>query len=423
MNNISGAVKALSPLNRSFGSNNAANAIGGRFLSGMNAGTTPEWPEGIEIVSWDTTRKTLLEGISNFLWYRGTEAESHINSFFFENMGSHWRSSRKSRPIRLSDSDLTNTWKVWSNTFSAICTGRWTVPRVSMGNWFAAFNCVVEGDNFKGILDCKESNIALLRQDTLAPLSHTASMMRSITWILTKMLRWSTTAFNSCGWMSLLVSLSALRPVSVDDFSLNDCSGCFGIQFWNAQLGRTWSRPYNLGNRDYFVYSVCMVPCYCCFWSFLAIQVSVLYVVFCVDFSYSEYYSPGNAQLYCHGTQHYLSRSSLSCRYSSPDFPLWGNALFSFSVRVRTNVSIKSLVCNSEEVRETRFTAGSGATVDVEGAPFSNSRKEFSSIAMVRASSAAAGLLFLSCQWRVESFNPSMKLVRTICSMRWGKAR
>ena len=83
-NNITGAVKTLSPLNRSFGSNNAANAIGGRFQSGINAGTTAEWPEGIQIVSWDTTRKTLLKGISNFLWYKGTEAEAHINNFFRE---------------------------------------------------------------------------------------------------------------------------------------------------------------------------------------------------------------------------------------------------------------------------------------------------------------------------------------------------
>ena len=81
-------------------------------------------------------------------------------------------------------------------------------------------------------------------------------------------------------------------------------------------------------------------------------------------------------------------------------------------------MSIKSLVCISEEVRETWFTADSGATVDVDRALFSNSRKEFSSIAMVRASSAVAGLLFLSSQRSVESLNPSMKLVRTICSMR-----
>ena len=57
-------------------------------------------------------------------------------------------------------------------------------------------------------------------------------------------------------------------------------------------------------------------------------------------------------------------------------------------------MSIKSLVCNSEEVCETLFTADSGTTVDVDWAPFSNSRKEFSSNAMVRASSGVAGLLF-----------------------------
>ena len=51
LNNMSGAVKAFSPLNRSFGSNAAANFIGGRFQSGMKAGTTTEWPEGMEIVS------------------------------------------------------------------------------------------------------------------------------------------------------------------------------------------------------------------------------------------------------------------------------------------------------------------------------------------------------------------------------------
>ena len=50
--------------------------------------------------------------------------------------------------------------------------------RISMGNWFAALNHVAEGDQFKGVLDCKELKIALLSQNTMAPLSHTASMMR-----------------------------------------------------------------------------------------------------------------------------------------------------------------------------------------------------------------------------------------------------
>ena len=59
LNNISGVARAFAPLNRSFGSNAAANSIGGRFQSGMNAGNTTELPEGMDIVSWETTRKTL----------------------------------------------------------------------------------------------------------------------------------------------------------------------------------------------------------------------------------------------------------------------------------------------------------------------------------------------------------------------------
>ena len=111
-----------------------------------------------------------------------------------------------------------------SNTFSAICSGWLTVSRVSVGNCSAASDCVAEGGNVNGVLGSKESKLALLRQDTLTPLSHTAFMRWSKSWILTKTLRWSTTAFNSCGCESLPVSLSVLRPVSLDDFSSNYCS-------------------------------------------------------------------------------------------------------------------------------------------------------------------------------------------------------
>ena len=75
------------------------------------------------------------------------------------------------------------------NTLSANFTGRNTVPRVSMGSWLAAFNWVVEGDSVNGVVDCKESKLVLLRRDTQAPLSQTASIVRSIFWILTKTLR------------------------------------------------------------------------------------------------------------------------------------------------------------------------------------------------------------------------------------------
>ena len=81
-------------------------------------------------------------------------------------------------------------------------------------------------------------------------------------------------------------------------------------------------------------------------------------------------------------------------------------------------MSNQSFNCNLEEVRETRFTADSVATVDVDWAPLSNSREEFSCIAMLRASSAAVVLHILSSQWNVESLNPLVKLLRTICSRR-----
>ena len=85
------------------------------------------------------------------------------------------------------------------------------------------------------------------------------------------------------------------------------------------------------------------------------------------------------------------------------------------SVSVRTSSSIHSLVGGSGVSREIAFTLVS-AILLVDGAPVSISRKEFNSMARARASSAVAGLDFLSSHRSVASLRPSMKLVRTICS-------
>ena len=83
------------------------------------------------------------------------------------------------------------------------------------------------------------------------------------------------------------------------------------------------------------------------------------------------------------------------------------------SVIVQTSWSIHSLVEGSRASREIAVTLVS-ATLLVDGALFSISRKEFNSRA--RASSAVAGLDFLSSPRSVETLRPSMKLVSKICS-------
>ena len=92
-----------------------------------------------------------------------------------------------------------------------------------------------------------------------------------------------------------------------------------------------------------------------------------------------------------------------------------GVAFLNPSVSVRKNSSIRSLVEGSGVSREIAFTVVSGIS-RVNGVPFSISRKEFSSMARARTSSAVAGLDFLSSHRSVASLRPSMKLVRTICS-------
>ena len=92
-----------------------------------------------------------------------------------------------------------------------------------------------------------------------------------------------------------------------------------------------------------------------------------------------------------------------------------GMAFLNPSVSVRTSSSIRSLVGGSGVPREIAITQVSTILL-VDGAPFSISRKEINSMARARASSAVAGLDFLSSHQSVASLRPSMKLVRTICS-------
>ena len=68
------------------------------------------------------------------MWYNWTKVSSFTRNFFFEKSGSHWWSSKKSRPIRQSASDLAKTWKLCSNFLPPKLMGRRTTPRVSMGS-------------------------------------------------------------------------------------------------------------------------------------------------------------------------------------------------------------------------------------------------------------------------------------------------
>ena len=148
---------SLSTLNRSCGSNTAANSIGGRFHPGMWAGMIIEWPAGIQTLSVETILKTGSVCMLYTLWYNGTKVSSFTRNFFCEKSGSPWWSSKKSRPIKQSASDLAKTWNLCSNFLPPKLMGRRTTPRVSMGNWFAAFSCLSAGSNFKEWFSLRES--------------------------------------------------------------------------------------------------------------------------------------------------------------------------------------------------------------------------------------------------------------------------
>ena len=66
----------------------------------------------------------------------------------------------------------------------------------------------------------------------------------------------------------------------------------------------------------------------------------------------------------------------------SRDFSVGGIALFNFPVNIQTNRPIRSVLLCSDGLRETRFPANSEVCV-CGGAPFSISRKELNSIAIV----------------------------------------
>ena len=146
---------------------------------------------------------------------------------------------KKSRTIRQSASDLAKIWKLCSIFPPPKLMRRRTTPRVSMGNWFAAFSCLRAGSNFKECFNLRES---LLKQDSttkLAPLSHIASIMRSKIFIWTNTLRWSTAEFNVsiCGPGG--VSLSARWTSGVDVLSLNCWECYFGTHCGSVQSFHT----------------------------------------------------------------------------------------------------------------------------------------------------------------------------------------
>ena len=157
LNKTWSALTPLSILNHSCGSNTAAISIGGRFHLGMWAGKIIEWPAGIQTLSVETTRKTWSVCMVKTLWYKETKVSLFTRNSFIEKRGSNWWSSKKSRPIKQSASDLAKTWKICSIFLPPKLMGRHTTPRVSMGNWFEGFSCLSAGSNFKGCFDLRES--------------------------------------------------------------------------------------------------------------------------------------------------------------------------------------------------------------------------------------------------------------------------
>ena len=91
-----------------------------------------------------------------FVWYKlcGTMGQKCHHSLAISSWnknGSHWWSSKKLGPIRQPACEFAKTWKLCSKFLPPKLLGKRSTPRVSMGNWFAAFICLRAGSNFKKI--------------------------------------------------------------------------------------------------------------------------------------------------------------------------------------------------------------------------------------------------------------------------------
>ena len=84
LNKTWSALTWFSVLNRTCGSNTAANSIGGRFHHGMWAGMIIEWLAGTNTLPVATTQKTWLVWIKKILWFKRTQVSSFRRSFFFK---------------------------------------------------------------------------------------------------------------------------------------------------------------------------------------------------------------------------------------------------------------------------------------------------------------------------------------------------
>ena len=141
--------------------------------------------------------------------------------------------------------------------------GRRTVPLEEIGSLFAATSLVSVGISFNLPNFWSLSKTTELRQDTLARLSQTASIVLLKTVNFRNTLLWSTTELSVwiCG--PILVVLSARRPVGVDFSSLKNHFFWTCSPFGNDRVSGNWNKPCSLGNHGLFFCNVYMRSCYC----------------------------------------------------------------------------------------------------------------------------------------------------------------
>ena len=141
--------------------------------------------------------------------------------------------------------------------------GRRTVPLEVIGSLFAATNSVTVRKSFNLSNSWSLSKTTELRQDTLAPLSQTASMVLPKTVNFRNTLLWSTTELSVWFCGPIVVVLSARRPVGVDFSSLKNLFFCTCSPFGNDRVSDNWNKPCILWNHGLFFCNAYMRSCYC----------------------------------------------------------------------------------------------------------------------------------------------------------------
>ena len=140
---------------------------------------------------------------------------------------------------------------------------RRTGPLEVMGSLFAARSLVSVSKSFILPHFWSSSKTTELRQDTLAPLLQTASMVlpKTVTFRDTLLRSTSELSVWICG--PIMVVSSARRPMGVDFFSLKNHFFWTCSPLGNDRVSGNWNKHYSFWSRGLFFCNAYMRSCYC----------------------------------------------------------------------------------------------------------------------------------------------------------------